>query len=496
MTAVVAAVAMMAGCGGTRVDQERILAAEGRTSGTSTDVGGTDTGTAAIGSTDVGAADTGAEASSLTPGVPAGNAPVTAPGSATNPAAAQPSKGKPAKDGAGAGAVSTANQPCTRALEPIVIGQVGAFSGVVGASIGNLRSGMSVWVKDVNARGGIECHPVRIVQRDDGSDPARTDANVKQLILTEKVVAFVGSGPVITISVVQRLAEQYKVPFIGGDASDLAWWNSQYLFPQGGISLASFAGAIKAASQATGAKKLGILYCVEATICSSIGQQAKKLAGQAEVELVVNKAASLTQTDFTAECQAMKSAGVNVAFFALDGSAVQRAIRNCKQLGFIVPVAVPSIAVNAETAQDPNLQQFGVFLGSSVLPFVDTASTAGRDFNKAYHTFAPGALIDDSSMRGWVSGKMLETALGKVSAQARAGTVTTALILQGLWTLKNETFGGLTSATTFAKGATAKITQCYYALRLTPEGFTSTLGGKSSCLPEPSSGAVESGEAR
>jgi branched-chain amino acid transport system substrate-binding protein len=477
------AVALLAGCGGTRISEERILAAEGRTPTTAQQPGVVAAGPQGA----ISDPAAGLPAASATDPAALGSAaPAT---SARAAAPAGPAAGKgvtPSKNNTAQGALETAGtgtQPCTRQLAPIVLGQVGAFSGVVGGSVGNIRQGMAIWLQDVNARGGINCHPVVLHQRDDGSDPARSDAIFKDLVLGKKVAALVGVASVITAPVLARLAEQYKVPLIGGDASDLVWWGSEYLFPQGGISLASFAGAMKASAQETKAQKLGIMYCVEAGICSQIGKQAERLAKQAGLDLIANKAVSLTQTDFTAECQSMKSAGVQVAFIAVDSSAIQRAARSCKQVGFTVPLGMPSIALNSQSANDPNIQAVTGYLGSSVLPFTDTSTPGAKLFHKAFSTFAPGAPLDDSSLRGYLSGRMLEAALGKVAPQTSSGPVTSELILQGLWQIKNETFGGLTSPTTFTRGGPAKITDCYFVVKLTPEGFTAPLGSRYDCLP-------------
>jgi branched-chain amino acid transport system substrate-binding protein len=98
--------------------------------------------------------------------------------------------------------------------------------------------------------------------------------------------------------------------------------------------------------------------------------------------------------------------------------------------------------------------------------------------------FAPGFKLDQSVMQGWSSGKLLEAALAKVAVQARAGDVTTALILRGLQQLKNETMNGLGPGVTFSQNKPATVPRCYYVLLLSTEGVIAPLGSKLRCLAE------------
>jgi hypothetical protein len=55
----------------------------------------------------------------------------------------------------------------------------------------------SVGVSTINAIDGIKCHPVCDVVQDDGGDPARSQAAVKQLGEQGHVIAFVNMDDVL-----------------------------------------------------------------------------------------------------------------------------------------------------------------------------------------------------------------------------------------------------------------------------------------------------------
>ena len=72
----------------------------------------------------------------------------------------------------------------------IVLGSVGTESGPVGQQLLPLLQGARAWVADVNARGGLNGHPVRLVTGDDGGDPNRAQALARRMIDQDKVTAF------------------------------------------------------------------------------------------------------------------------------------------------------------------------------------------------------------------------------------------------------------------------------------------------------------------
>lgn len=484
---VAVSLALVAGCGN-RVDHEAV-AAVGNGYGP-VDAERDNTGTIAPGVT---APGTGAVASgAVDPGVVAPGAAV--PGGATPAAgggtaaggtgnAAKPGAYPGAAGGQAAGQAGTASTACDRPLAPVVLGQTLAASGLVGASIGGLRTGLAIWAKNINARGGLQCHPVQLIQLDDGSDPARVSANWNQMVKDRGAVAVVGGGAPIAIAAMRTAAERDKVPVVGGDVTAVDWVQSPYLFPTGGSPLTSYdGGVIDAAKVAKGPLKAGIFYCVEASICTGLKNNLPKSAERAGAELGPITAVSLTQPDFTSECQTMKSAGVNVLFFGLDGSGSIRAARSCASLNYFPTFATGAIAVSAAASADAGLRRNMTFLGSGVVPYMTTDTPGIKAFHEATKRYAPTSPEDQQTLLGWAAGKLLEAAMEKVSAKARVGNITTEMILEGLWQLKNEKLAGISPGATFTKGSPAKAIDCYYGLRLDEKGFGAPNGSKPVCF--------------
>ncbi len=371
---------------------------------------------------------------------------------------------------------------CDRPLSPIILGQTLATSGIIGASVGNARQGLQIWAKDVNSRGGVQCHPVQVISLDDGSDSARVASNFNTL-RERGAVAILGAAQPITSGALRASAERAEVPVIGGDIVTMDWYESEYMFPQGGHPLVTYEGVTVAAARSRPENKVGgLMYCVEASICTGIRNHFPAMAARAGLTVGGSKAVSLTQSDFTAECQAFKNAKVDVVWLVLDGSANTRVARSCASLNYFPVMATSAVGIPPAAAADPALQKNTVYLGAQNVPF-DTADSPGaKAFQAALKQYAPNFVPDQNTMYGWASGKLFEAAMAKVADRATAGEVTTQMVLDGLWQLKNEKLDGLALGLTFTKGSTAKVPPCYWILLLDARGVTSPFGSRMDCF--------------
>src|SRR5258708_17670987 len=72
---------------------------------------------------------------------------------------------------------------------PIVFGSIGTDSGILGEILVSALHGAKAWAADVNARGGLNGHPVRIVFGDDGGDPGRALSLAKGMVEQQGVIA-------------------------------------------------------------------------------------------------------------------------------------------------------------------------------------------------------------------------------------------------------------------------------------------------------------------
>jgi branched-chain amino acid transport system substrate-binding protein len=488
---VTALVIPLSACG-TRMSSDRIAAADGSAisaqaaTGDSAALGAdtgviapTTTGTTATGTTPTGPAATGPAATGATGTAATGATGTTAAGTTATGAK---SGATAAGSTGGATAATGANAPCTQTLAPVILGQTAPSSGIIGASTFNMRAGLALWARAVNAAGGVQCHPVQLYQMDDAADPARVTSNLNDLVNNKHAIAIVGAGVPTTFSAAKRFAEQNKVPFVGGDLIEAPWYSSPYFFPQGGGPLAAYAGALKEAAQKANTKKVGLVYCVEAAICGTINENFEAMAKVSGLEVVLRKVSSITSPDYTAECQALKAAGAEAIFIALEGSGDARFARSCLSLGYAPSSATSALSVSAEAALDPNFRKLGVFLGTGNAPYQAGDTIGGKAFKAAYDRFAAGSSIDQNTISQWTSGKLFEKAIANVFQKARSGPITRDLLFEGLWQIKNEKLGGLAPGITFNKNAPPAQNDCYALLNLTTSGYTAPKGSQFECF--------------
>jgi ABC-type branched-subunit amino acid transport system substrate-binding protein len=99
--------------------------------------------------------------------------------------------------------------------DEIKIGMSGALSGPAQALGLGMKAGIEAYFARVNANGGIAGRTLRLIALDDGYEPARAGANVRELIDEEKVFAILGNPGTPTAAVAVPIANERRVPFFG-----------------------------------------------------------------------------------------------------------------------------------------------------------------------------------------------------------------------------------------------------------------------------------------
>jgi branched-chain amino acid transport system substrate-binding protein len=377
---------------------------------------------------------------------------------------------------------AAAGPTCTTALAPVAIGQVGTFSGVAGAITAPARAALAVWAKDVNSRGGLACHPVQLFATDDGADTARAAAAEHDLVHQHHVVAFLDVVVPLTAGAFRPAVEADKVPVIGGVTGTDDFYESPWLFPEAASFSDQVVGLVRAGVE-RGMKRLGLLYCVEASACTGLANKAKQIAPAAGAELVYDAPVSLTQPDFTAQCINARNAKVNLLGAAMDGASITRMVRSCQAVGFKPLIATSGALLTPAQAKDEGLRSFGVVTVSGEAPWFLTDQPGLRAYQAALTKYAPELPFDAESVRAWSCGELLRTALEHLGADARSGPITTAMVLRGLGTIKHETLGGLTAPITFtANQSHATSTGCMFFENLSTPGWSAPRGSKPVCI--------------
>lgn len=360
---------------------------------------------------------------------------------------------------------------------PVRVGVVGTLSGPAGASLKPLADGVRVWSRAVNARGGVNGHPVEVLVADDGGDPARHRSLVQEFVEQRKVVAFLANPEALTGHGSVEYHARVGVPVIGSEAAGQYFYESPAHFPQAshGNALAqSSVLALATVAKEKGYTKTASITCVEVQVCRDAHEAGPKLAAKYGLETVYRAQASLGQPDFTAECLNAQRAGAQVVSIGMDANATRAIAQSCARQGYRpLFTFTTGIAIGAH-AQDPNLD--GALVTSVVAPWTDASTPGRKEFQDAMARFAKGTAIAGGHMLGWTSGKVFELATRDLPEPPTAKAV-----LDGLGRINGDVLADLTGPLLYSPGKPARPSVCSFAVTIAGGKFTTAMGGRRIC---------------
>src|SRR5882757_671327 len=485
---VLTAFALVSGCANSLSHTELVAAA----SGISAAAPGPTTIDAGTAATVGGTAPAPVGATVAAPAASGGNLPVAPAASGAESGAVLPTKGVAATKSAAGATTDKTGTPGKKAASPstasanipvcsgpksvIMVGAVGQLSGVLGSAfIGGTRA-IQAWLSRMNAAGGLGCHPVKYVTADDGGDPARNLALVRQLVEQDKVIALLYNTALLTGQASRDYLVSKNIPVIGQEGGELFWDSSAIFFNHGtsGRPLIDFtviAGA--RAALAEGKKKLGTLTCQEVSYCNTADNSWAQLGAQVGLEPVYRGQSSLLTVDFTSQCLAAKKAGVEVLALAFESTGIHRIAQSCASVGYKPMIVCTSVQSNLDFVDDRNLD--GVVIAQPYLPWFLNDRPAIQIFQTVLRQFAPGLPFDSASINGWTAAQLFSRAEKAFAAD----TVTSKGILDALATIKNEDLGGLTYPLSFSPGKAQDTKRCGWIMKVQGGKFTSD--GKRFC---------------
>lgn len=374
---------------------------------------------------------------------------------------------------------TAAKQPSGK---PITIGTIGSYSGPQAASLGAGDETLKAWESYTNAHGGINGHPVKIIVADDGGNPTKAAQIVKQLVEQDKVQAIVGSLSTVTESFQKYIAGK-QMPYIGSAEFQQDYLTNPLFFPTGTQAVMFDYGLALEAKKA-GVTKLGVLPCAEVAACSLgvklFGGLTQLIGG---IQVAYSQKITATQPNYTSVCLAAKSKGVDGLAIIENSQTVLRVANQCAQQGY-KPKQLNVSATTGQAWQDqPSME--GVLTTQSDPVLADQSNAALRTFHQALDQYQPGVAKGeqyneiDSSV--WAAGQVFKLAAERAKLTPSS---TSADVLKGLYTFKNETLGGMTPPLTYVKGKPTFVT-CWFAQQIKSGKFTPiTLGAKPHCISQ------------
>lgn len=377
----------------------------------------------------------------------------------------------------GASSGSTSTPTSTPSGTPIVLGAICSCSGPQASLLASMGQVGQAWASSVNANGGIDGHPVKLITKDDGSNPATSLQDAKELVEKDHVIAIVGETSLADSAWAPYVAGK-GIPVVGGISQEAPFLTNPDFFPSGTQLVVSIVGTIAQAKLA-GKTHVGVLYCAESPVCAQVDPIAKGAAALSGLKYTSGKI-SATAPSYAAPCLAMKSAGVDATVVFDNAQIIQRFAAGCAQQGY-KPLQVSLYTTVANSwLTDPNFD--GTPLGSVNANPLDTSVPGVAKLHDALSKYAPGLLapakFSFDSVLPWAGGQLFEAA---AKAANLTPTSTPADLKKGLYALKNETLGGLSSPLNFTPGKPAFV-PCYFTAAIKHGTFVSLNNNHPTCL--------------
>lgn len=371
-------------------------------------------------------------------------------------------------------ASSPGSAATTASGSEIRLGFICDCSGALASSFAGSKETIEAWADYVNAKGGLAGHPVKLYTMDDGDNSTTALTDVKELVQSDHIQAMVSETSAQDV-VWASYIESQGIPVVGGDSVDSPFSSNPDFYPSGTTLLGVFY------AQVAEAKRFGnnyaALYCVEDPACAAAVPIVKAAASALGMHVSYLSSFSSSAPNYTAICQAIKNSGADG--YSIGGAAqtVITVTSDCSQQGVTAKISQPASTAGANLPGTP-----GAAGGVAELldfPYFDDSVPATQAFHKAlaqyYPTYASGQQENEAYI--WAGGALMEAAVNAIPA---GSAVTAASIKQGLYTLKDDTLGGVAPPLTFTPGQPASV-NCYFAVNIGTSSYTEAQGLTPTC---------------
>ena len=348
-----------------------------------------------------------------------------------------------------AGLTSVAlSQPAAAASRsPINIGDIGSLTGPEASSIDQTTEVLEAWAKTVNAKGGIQGHPINLIVKDDAYNPTTSLAQVEGMVTGSHIVALIDNSDVDTAW--YKYVEQNKIPVIGGQTEDGPYENADFFDP--GSTFNDFTIGEAYLAKLVHSKASADLYCAEVALCSQALGPLRANLPKFGSKLVYASAIGFAAPNYSAQCLAAKQAGATSMTVGDATQIVNKVVQNCAAQGYdpiqlsgdgtvgISWLSIPQFNGNVDAQPD--------------VPFF-VHNSATDPMYAALKKYYPSQLTNPNFgeivVENWADAILLQDALGEVKL---ASTPTAAEVTTGMYNLpQGTTLGGLTPPLHFKKG--------------------------------------------
>jgi branched-chain amino acid transport system substrate-binding protein len=306
------------------------------------------------------------------------------------------------------------------------------------------------YVKEANASGGINGHPIDLEVCDSNLNPNQETACFQKAV-TDHVVAVVGSF--LLFGTGMKLLQTAGIPFIGGNGTTLAEFTSPISFPADSGEIGWYYGESALMKQA-GVTKPAIMYC-DTAACDLSVQYAQDEWSQSGGSGTIKKVlAPLAQAQYTAQAATTVTGGTNGVMMASATQAIPKMVTDLRQAAFKGPVALIDSFVDTSTVSAMGSYANGLLVSGLLDPVTQTTNPGVKAFVSAMNSEDPSAPQDGLAEHSWNGFDLF----GQV-AKTISGDITGASLLKALQNVTTPITLGLSGPWVSPNGSNAPMSQ-------------------------------------
>lgn len=221
----------------------------------------------------------------------------------------------------------------------IKVGEVGSMSGSEATFGLSTHEGISLAVKEQNAKGGIKGQKIELINLDNQGKPEEAAVATTKLVTQDKVTAILGEVASSRSMAMAPIAQQNKVPMISPSSTNPKVTEiGNYIFrvcfidPFQGMVMAKFA------AEELKAKKVAILHDVKSDYSLGLSNFFAQAFKQAGGEIVVDQTYSAGEVDFNSQLTSIRAKKPDAIFIPGYYTEVGLIAKQARKLGIKVPL--------------------------------------------------------------------------------------------------------------------------------------------------------------
>jgi len=305
--------------------------------------------------------------------------------------------------------------PALAAVDPIKVGQYGAFTGKEAAFGIAARKGAILAMEEVNAAGGVLGRPIEFLTEDNQSKQGESATIAKKFTARDKVVAVLGGNPSTNSLEAAPVYQTAKVPMIAiSSTNPRVTETGNYIFRVCFID--PFQGAVLArfAADTLHARRAAILTSVNNAYSVGISKVFRERFTAAGGTIVADQKHSEGDKDFRAQLTAIKAARPDVIFHSGNYTEGALICKQARALGYAGPL------IGGDAWEAPQLIEIGgadvegIYYSTHASP--ESTAPEVQDFVKKFRARWDGETPDSIAALGYDAARLLTDAL------VRAGT--------------------------------------------------------------------------